>query len=310
VSTVSRVSIIGMGSVGAMYGHIISENIGSDKVTFLVDEERRERYAADPVRVNGVPEAFALETPDGTKKAELILIATKATGLEAALETIAPAVGPDTIIISALNGITSEKIVSARFGAQHVIPCVVQGMDAVSFGRSLTYTVPGMLFLGLFEDDQFSSDKLRGLAAAADFLKGAGIPVTVTGEIRRRMYSKWMLNVGLNQTAMVFSATYGSVMEKGSEAFAMMCSAMREAMLCANAEGVDLNEGDLAEYLELTASLTPDAMPSMAQDRIRGKKTEVEIFGGEALALGEKHGIPVPVNEYLVRRVREIEAAF
>lgn len=60
--------------------------------------------------------------------------------------------------------------------------------------------------------------------------------------------------------------------------------------------------------VDLMASLTPDSMPSMAQDRVNRKKSEVEIFAGTVRRLAERQGIMVPTNDYLYRRIMEIEA--
>ena len=116
-----------------------------------------------------------------------------------------------------------------------------------------------------------------------------------------------MLNCGCNQVCMVYGTGYGGMMEPGSEAFMAMTAAMREVVILAAYEGISLGEKDVAEYLALMRILDPEAMPSMAQDRIRKKKTEVEIFAGTVRALAAKHGIEVPAADFLYRRIREIE---
>ena len=60
----------------------------------------------------------------------------------------------------------------------------------------------------------------------------------------------------------------------------------------------------------LIASLDPDGMPSMAQDRINQKPTEVEEFSGTIIRLAERHGLLVPTNRWLYDRIRTIEASF
>lgn len=65
---------------------------------------------------------------------------------------MAPFVGPNTTIISVMNGITSKQAVGERFGAEKVIGCVAQGMDAVKFSGDLTYTKPGKLRIGLLKE--------------------------------------------------------------------------------------------------------------------------------------------------------------
>lgn len=148
------------------------------------------------------------------------------------------------------------------------------------------------------------------LAAVDELLTRVGIAHVLEEDIYRRMWGKYMCNVGLNQTCMVFQAGYGKVTTPGTLEYAVMVSAMREARMLANAEGVGLTEKDLMDYVALQASMEADAMPSMAQDRINKKYSEVEMFSGTIMELGRKHGIEVPVNEFLYKKVREIEADY
>ena len=51
-------------------------------------------------------------------------------------------------------------------------------------------------------------------------------------------------------------------------------------------------------------------MPSMAQDRIAGRPTELDEFAGEVCRRARAHGILVPTNEWLYQRIREIEKGY
>ena len=119
-----------------------------------------------------------------------------------------------------------------------------------------------------------------------------------------------MLNVGINQTCMVYDGGYAAVTEPGSEAYAINVAAMREVVAVGRAEGIDLGEKEVNQYLEIIATLDPNATPSMGQDRRQGRLSEVDMFAGEVIELGKKHGIRVPANEYLYRRVHEIEEGY
>lgn len=44
-------------------------------------------------------------------------------------------VGKDTVILSVLNGITSEAVIGNILGMEHMLYCVAQGMDAVKMGK-------------------------------------------------------------------------------------------------------------------------------------------------------------------------------
>ena len=81
----------------------------------------------------------------------------------------------------------------------------------------------------------------------------------------------------------------------------MMKAAMRETILVANAEGVDLTEKDMADWVTVIDGLNSDGEPSMRQDSKAGRKTEVALFAGTICELGKKHGIAVPVNERFLK---------
>ena len=76
----------------------------------------------------------------------------------------------------------------------------------------------------------------------------------------------------------------------------------------ANKYGV--REKELKEYVAITRTLKPEGTPSMGQDRINRKYSEVELFAGTVIRMAEKHGIPVPMNQYLYKLVKEIEAEY
>ena len=78
-------------------------------VKVIADAERIARYSAQPVVCNGKECRFDYVTPEQGQPVDLVLVAVKATVLEQAIKDIKKFVGPDTIIISVLNGITSEN---------------------------------------------------------------------------------------------------------------------------------------------------------------------------------------------------------
>ena len=75
-------------------------------------------------------------------------------------------------------------------------------------------------------------------------------------------------------------------------------------------ELLELTEADLTQMVHLIEGLDPAGMPSMAQDRIAQRKTEVEEFAGTVCRLAAKHDIQVPQNDWLYQRIREIESSW
>lgn len=303
--TIQKVHIVGMGALGLLYGSMIAEHLGPEHVAYVMDGSRYERHREDVYQINGRQVRFPIIRAEEAKPCDLLIAAVKFTDLDSALETMRTSIGEDTTMISVMNGISTEGIIGARYGMDRVIYTVAQGMDAMRFGTALTYTKSGQLHVGA--DVPAKGERLDRLTA---FFDRAGIAYIVEEDILYRVWSKFMINVGLNQTCMVYGTNYAGVTAPESLEYMTMVSAMREVMLVAHAEGVNLTEEDLKFYLSLLKTFSPQATPSMGQDRINKRPSEVELFAGTVIRLAQKHGILVPTNEFLYRRVREIEAEY
>ena len=308
---IKSTAIIGMGALGMLYADKILAACEADHsyaVTFAAESDRVARYKTMAFTVNGQPRQFPVTDCTACEPADLVIVAVKYNALSSALDTMARCIGPDTTIISVMNGITSEEIIGERYGSDKVIPCIAQGMDAVKFGGDLTYSKPGELRIGIKKAYAGTTSQSR-LAALTRFLDHCGIAYTVEDDILYRLWGKFMLNVGINQTCMAFETNYGGALAPG-KTFDTMVGAMREVIALANAEGILLTEADLDSYVELIRTLSPEGMPSMRQDAISHRLSEVEMFAGTVRSLAAKHSLPVPVNDWLYKKIKELEAAY
>lgn len=299
---INKVAFIGKGGVGLLYGSMIAKALGNDAVEYVMDDARFERHAGDALTVNGKPCDLTSVRASEAAPADLVILTVKTTGLDQALKTMERVVGPNTLIASLCNGITSEQKIAERFGWEHTVLGICQGMDAVFLDGALTFTNAGEIRFGAAAGTDPAT-----VAAIDELYTRCGIVHTVEDDIAHRMWAKLMLNDGINQTCMAYGGTYGSATEPGSEQRRCFVSAMRETLAVANAEGVELTEADLTQMVHLIEGIDPAGMPSMAQDRIARRKTEVDEFAGTICRLAAKHDIQVPQNDWLYRRIRDIE---
>jgi 2-dehydropantoate 2-reductase len=304
--TIRNVTIVGLGALGILYAGSLAGKMPKENLHIVADTGRIKSYREKGILRNGRAMDFQYMLPEETvEPADLILIAVKYEGLENALKAIHNHVGPGTILLSLLNGIRSEEDIAAVYGWDKVLFCVAQGMDAVKEGNALTFTRHGLLCIGDTKAGP-ASDKL---IAVRDFFEQTGIPYVIDPDMRKRMWGKFMLNVGINQTVAVYEGDYGSVQRPG-EARDVMIAAMREVLPLAAAEGVNLGEEDIEYWLSVVDPLNPAGKPSMRQDTEAKRKTEVELFSGTVLELSKKHGIPAPVNRMLNDKIREMEDGY
>ena len=302
----NHITIIGLGAMGILFGDLAVKNLGPDRVRFLASGDRLARYQRDGAWCNGDPCDFRFSAgSDGP--AELLIFAVKAPDLEAAMELAAPVVDGDTVIISLLNGVTSEEILEQTFGGDKVLYTVTQGMDAVREENRLTYHTPGKMFIGVPQEDYF--DRGEKLDAALDLLTRAGLPFVREEDILHRMWCKFMLNVGVNQVCMAFETDYGGVQEPG-ELRDLMVAAMDEARKVGACQGVLVTQKDRAEYLAVMDALHPRGIPSMRQDGLAHRKTEADLFAGTVLELAGRYGMTAPVNRMLYDRIKAMETSW
>lgn len=303
MNEIKTVGLIGLGALGVMYAERLS-GAGADLLV-IADEARAERYAREGVFSNGKPLSLCYVTPAQAKPVDLLIIATKYGGLQDAMETAAGFVGEDTLMISVINGVISEEKMAERFGAKNVLYAVAQGTDATKVGNSLTYSKTGVIVVGEKEPGMITPR----VQAISDYLDAHGLKGVPVTDMVRRQWGKLMLNVGLNQTVMVFEGDYGMVQHPGKPR-EMMIGAMREVQTLSALEGYPLPDEEFDEWLEMVDSLSPAGKPSMRQDGEAHRKSEVELFAGTIVRLGKKHHVKTPVNDWLYETVLKMEAAY
>ena len=302
---IQTTAIIGMGALGLMYADTIAKARGRESVSFVMNKERLQKYKDVVFTCNGEEKTFQMRDCEEMEPVDLLIVAVKYNGLPDAMKDMRKCVGENTIIMSVMNGITSEKMIAEEFGMEKLIDTVAQGMDAMKFGSQLRFTQMGELHIGVE-----AGQKQENVDAVAEFFDDIHMPYVVEEDILFRMWAKFMLNVGINQTCMAYETTYSGALTEGTEANDTLIAAMREVITLSNAENIGLTEKDLWLYIDILKTLDPEGVPSMRQDGIARRYSEVEMFAGTVIKMAEKHGIDTPANRLLYQKVKAIEATY
>lgn len=301
---IQTAALIGLGALGITFGQRLNACLPKGNFVVIADKERADRYRRTGVRANGVLCDFTYAEPAAGKPVDLVIVATKSLALADAMEQMAAFVGPDTVLLSLINGITSEEELETRWPGQALL-CVALNTDATRVGQDVTFTAPGVLQIG--ERDGSASPRL---AAVESLLHQAGITCEVYPDMVYRQWNKLMVNVGLNQATAVYNVPYGGVYAPG-EARDTMLAAMREVVAVSRKAGVCLREDAPEQWLAATEhAFDPEAMPSMRQDTLAHRLTEKELFSGTIRRLGREYGVPTPVNDRLYAELCRIEESW
>ena len=300
-----RISIIGAGAMGAAYASMFHD-MNPGCVFFHAGGQRYRRLREQGVIVNGRPFSIPVIKPDdNVPPSDLVLVAVKNHHLPEATKDMRNAVGEKTLFLSVMNGIESEVQIGAVYGMEKVLYAVAVGIDAMREENVVTYSKKGKLYFGEASNTSLS-DRVKALQA---LFERAGIVSEIPEDMVRTLWWKFMINVGINQASAVLRAPYG-VFHSFPEARELMESAMQEVISLAGKAKIHLVEKDLEDWHAFLSKLPPNGKTSMLQDVEAGRKTEVEIFAGKVLSLGEQYRVPTPVNQTLFRIVKVTEQAY
>lgn len=291
-----NVIICGLGAVGMTYASKLGgKSRGKCNLKILVNEERLERYSKNKPVLNGVEQDFNYILPDDNFDADLIIIATKASGLDSAVKMIKNFVSSKTIILSLLNGISSEEVIRSAYPEAKVLKSYFIGHSAVRVGNSVKQDGVGEIVME--RDD--------GLIK---FFNDAGVGYAVPDDIDYSMWLKFTMNIFSNQTSAVLNMTFGEM--KYNKAFIDFAKKIiAEVRSVAELKGINGLENLEKDALDALSRMWDEGKTSMHQDILAGRKTEVDIFAGEMIKLGRELGVPVPYNQVLYDMVKIKEAA-
>ncbi len=299
---IRKVIIYGLGSIGSIFAVQISK-YKEIETKVLIDEERYNRYKKEPTIFNNEPYIFNYILPSYTNfKADLIIIATKNAGLKSAIRDIENFIQDNTIIISLLNGITSEEEIAKIYGSNKVITSFYIGHSSIRDGRNIKQDGIYKIVVGITKEQE--NNKLKRLI---DFFERTKINYEVSKQIENEYWKKFIINVGINQLSAVTGLTLKEIKKdkkltillkgimKEAENIAAVCNIKEHAKIYKEAEKFLLEEID-------------DAFPSMLQDIIAKRETEVDIFAGTIIKLGEKYNIETPLNKDIYKIIKDKES--
>lgn len=298
---IKTVSLVGLGAIGAAYGSKLHDSL-KDSLQVVANETRINKYQKNGIQINDQTYHFNYVTSETkTEPADLVIFAVKNAELQQAIEDAKYHVGPDTIILSLLNGISSEEEIYAAYHNEHILYSMSVEIDALRKNNEISFTT-----LGRVEYGEKTNSLSEDVLAVQDLFERVGIDYKISDNISHTMWWKFMINVGINQTSAVLKAPYG-VFQSLPIAYQWVESAMREVVAISEKAGIHLTEEDVKKFWPIINNLSPKGKTSMLQDVEAGRKTEVEYFAGKVCELGERYQVATPVNDQLYKIIHIIE---
>ena len=302
---IKTVALIGMGAVGTVYGNLLFKRYGKD-FAVIADDSRKEKLRKNGFALNGY--TFYPEVVSGGNngvKYDLIIFAVKNYQLEHAIEDVRSFVGERTILITFLNGVTAREKIKEAYPDNNVLYGLSMKIDAIRTESGVVNTEDGEIHFGEADNTDVSEE----VQAVKECFDNSGIRNLVFPDMKRMVWKKFMLNVGVNQVTAVTRSPYGKVTSLETN-LTLFREAMKEVLTIAEASQIDLREEDIEEFVVLMSNFSPNGKTSMLQDVEAKRKTEVDYFAGTVVEMGKRLNIPTPVNHVLYCIIKSTEELY
>jgi 2-dehydropantoate 2-reductase len=284
--------VVGAGAIGGYFGGRMLQ-AGRD-VTFLVRSKRASELASAGLVIKSPNGDVTLKSPptvqaDGIKdKFDVVLLSCKAFDLEDAINSFAPAVGPNTAIIPMLNGMQHLKILDDRFGAERVLGGLCAIAVTLNEKREVVQLQP-IQSLAFGERDGKPSERVRAIAEAFSAVNGAAPSQNVIQD----MWEKWVFLASIAASTSLMRAPVGVIVASpGGRDF--LLGILDECSAVAKAAG---HEPAGPFFQRIKGQLTAEGSPmtaSMFRDIKGGAKVEADHVIGDMIARADAAKIPVP----------------
>jgi 2-dehydropantoate 2-reductase len=288
-----RVLVIGAGAIGGYFGGRLLQ-AGRD-ITFLVRPRRAAELASAGLVIKSPNGDVTLKNPhvvqaDALKdKFDVVLLSCKAFDLDDAIQSFAPAVGPNTSIIPLLNGMLHLKELDDKFGRDRVLGGLCAIAVTLNEAREVVQLQP-MQSLNFGERDGKMTDRVR---AIADIFGSGKFGSVASENIMQEMWEKWVFLASIAASTSLMRAPLGIILAApGGRDF--LLGILDECSAIAKAAG----HAPRAPFLERThGMLTTEGSPltaSMFRDIKAGARVEADHVIGDLIARADAAKIPVP----------------
>jgi len=303
-----KIGIVGSGAMGSLFGGRLSLT-GCDVVLYDIFREHVEAVTADGLSIEDAATGAvttarprASTDPRSVEGSDLLVIFVKSTATEEAAVQFAPRAGRNAIVLTLQNGLGNEAILSRVFGPERTAAGVTsQGATFLGPGR-IRHAGKGPTHICM------SSGRNEKLAPVCAAFEAAGFETHVSADVESLVWSKLVINVGINALTAITSQPNGGLLDS-EETKAIMADLVGEAVAVAKARGIPLTHEDPLAVVYDVARKTGANRSSMLQDFDRNRASEIEVMNGAIVREAARAGIAAPVNTTITRLIRAIEKA-
>lgn len=302
-----NITILGAGAMGSLFGGLLAE-AGQHVVLLDINDAHLNAIRDNGLRLHTdsadrkVTRLAAIRPEQANEPPDLLIVFTKTLHTEAALASVRRLLAPETRVLTLQNGLGNVEAVSRYVRQDRILigmttwPADLGGPGQVrSHGQGLVRIMP------------VDIQQQKAAGQVADVLNLAGLRCEVDPQAWAAIWEKVAFNAALNSLCAVTGCTVGQL-NAVPDGLAMARAVVTEVIATAQSAGVDADAAHCMASVADALANHKAHKPSMLQDVLAGRQTEIASINGEVVARAHRAGIAVPHTEMLLGLVRLIQA--
>jgi 2-dehydropantoate 2-reductase len=303
-----KIVIAGPGAMGSLFAAYLGK---SKEEIWLLDKDksRAERLNQKGISVSGVSGTWQAKVrvtsnPKEIGRCDFFIVCVKSYDTKGLIHSVRGIIDSDCSVLTLQNGIGNLEVISEVIGGQNIFAGVTsQGANLVEPGR-LRHAGMGETVIG--SPDGKLTSQLREIRR---LFNQVGIPTRLSRDIKGLLWSKLIINVGINALTAITRLKNGQLLEfEGTRT--IMRQVVTEATKLAKRKRIKLQFDDALTKVEAVCSATANNISSMLADVLKKKRTEIDFINGVIVRQGQSLGISVLVNSLLVDLIKTIESSY
>lgn len=304
-----KIAVIGPGAMGCLIAGFLKSRTKEE--IWLVDNnpERAKSIKDEGIKIEGISGNISAKLdvtadPKEIGPCDLVIICVKSYSTEEACKDIKDLVSDKTLVLTLQNGIGNVQTLNDYFGSEKIIAGITNhGATLLGIGH-VRHAGKGDTIIG-----KSGAKVLGNIRDVAAVLTKAGFETKVSKDIDSVIWSKLIINVGINALTAIVRVKNGRLIQH-DETRALLRSAVQEAVKIVKRKRAKLVYDDPIQKVEAVCKATATNVSSMLQDVLNKKRTEIDYINGAILRQGKALGIPTPINEALTNLVKTIEITY
>lgn len=292
-----KIAIFGSGGVGGYFGGKLAA--AGEDVTFLARGAHLAAMQTDGLRITSplgdvhVPKVQAADRPQAIGPVDVVLFTVKLYDVDTAAATLAPLIGPNTVVITLQNGVDAVDMVARHVGDDHVAGGAAYIVAVIDQPGVIRHTTAQQLVFG--ERDGTRSDRLVAFEQAGI---RAGFQAQASTDVEAALWTKFVrLATWSGMTAATRSPL--GVLRDHAETYEMMLAAIEEVIAVGRAKGVNLPADIMESTIALMKGFPPNSKSSQLEDLERGRRLELPWLSGAVVRIGKQVGVPTPIHQFI-----------